>query len=79
MSSDTQMTGIDQWTREQAEHVYRRFGQDFAPYTHFLLVNYHKVSTKTEPMAAYRAMHDVGVFLVALDTSDCRHVPLWLP
>jgi hypothetical protein len=69
-----QTTGIELWTREQADRVYRRFGQDFTPYTHFVFVNYHKVSTKTEPMAAYRATHDVGLFLVAIDMSDCRHV-----
>lgn len=74
MPPEPQSTGIELWTREQAERIYRRFGQDFAPYTHFAFVNYHNVSTKTEPMNTYRAAHDVGVFLVAIDTSDCRHV-----
>lgn len=68
------LEGVERWTREQAEHIYRRFGQDFAPYEYFVFVNYHKASTKSRPMAAYRKNHDVGVFLVATDTSDCRHV-----
>jgi hypothetical protein len=71
--------GIELWSRAQAEQVYRRFGQDFAPYSHFVFINYHKVSTKTQPMAAYQAQHDVGVFLVAIDMSDCRHVLCGFP
>lgn len=70
----TDRSTIELLTHEQAKRIYRRFGQDFAPYTHFVLINYHWVSTKTQPMAAYQTTHDVGVFLVAIDTSDCRHV-----
>jgi hypothetical protein len=66
--------GIELWTRDQANKVYRRFGQDFTPYEHFVFINYHKVSTKRQPMDTYRQTHDIGVFLVAIDTSDCRHV-----
>ena len=68
------MDSPEYWTREQAEKVYRRFGQSFKPYNYFIFVNYHKISTKTQPLSEYRANHDVGVFLVSIDTSDCRHV-----
>jgi len=70
------MNGVERWSREQSEQIYRRFGQDFSPYMHFVLVDYWKVSTKTAPLKTYASDHDVGVFLVATDTSDCRHVLL---
>ena len=68
--------GVERWTRDQADQVFRRFGQDFAPFEHFVFVDYHKVSTKRQPMATYRATHDVAVFEISVDTSDCRHVLL---
>jgi len=68
------MDGIELWTQDRANKVYRRFGQDFTPYKYFVFIDYHQISTKKQAMDTYRQTYDVGVFLVAIDMSDCRHV-----